>query len=198
MWFLAFCVVSPAPLASADPADCRPAELFITDTEMPLFEQSAAATLARTGTMVTGSTPLDGVFWSDGPQQLTFERSREFHLCVASDAAIAPALHTAAEALRRQFDQDAVLTFAYLPPDAPEGNAVTITVPGVDIERLGTAFASDAAARYRLLGGSVTTDHTLILVAGNDDLDLARRLVEEAGGRWDAATLACGRREFVT
>jgi len=37
----------------------------------------------------------------------------------------------------------------------------------------------------------------LILVAGDGDLDLARRLVTGAGGKWDAATIAYGRREFV-
>jgi hypothetical protein len=42
-----------------------------------------------------------------------------------------------------------------------------------------------------------TTDHTLILVAGNDDRDVARRLVAEAGGNWAAATIAYGRSEFV-
>jgi hypothetical protein len=47
-------------------------------------------------------------------------------------------------------------------------------------------------------GGSVTTtDHTLILVAGYDDREDARRLVDEAGGNWSTATIAYGRREFV-
>lgn len=199
MGFLAFCVVPPAPLVNAEPLDCQPAELFTTDTGSPLFEPQAITTIvtaAPFGVAVTGSTPLDGAFWSEDRQQIAFERSREFHLCI-TDAAT---LHTAAQALGRQFDQEAVLTFDYGPQGAPGdgSNGVVITVPDVDIGRFGEAFAADAAARHRLLGGSVTTtDHFLILIAGNDDLDLARRLVEEAGGRWDAATLAYGRREFV-
>jgi hypothetical protein len=57
---------------------------------------------------------------------------------------------------------------------------------------------ADSAAHQRLRGGSVTTtDRTLILVAGNGDLDVARRLVIESGGNWDAATIAYGKREFV-
>lgn len=107
-------------------------------------------------------------------------------------------MHTAAEAVRRQFNQEAVLTFDYLPQNAPAANAITITVPDIDIARFRDAFVADSAARHRLHGGSVTTtDHTLILVAGNGDLDVARRLVGEAGGSWDAATIAYGKRKFV-
>lgn len=43
----------------------------------------------------------------------------------------------------------------------------------------------------------MTTDHTLILIAGTGELDLARRLVQEAGGSWSAADIAYGRSEFV-
>jgi hypothetical protein len=150
-------------------------------------------TIALSGATVTGSTLLDGVFWSNELQQTTSERSREFHLCSADE----PTLHTAAEALRRQFNQESVLTFDYLPQNAPEANAITINVPNVDIARFRDAFVADSAAHNRLLGGSVTTDHSLILVAGNGDLDIARRLVSEAGGSWNAATIAYGKREFV-
>jgi hypothetical protein len=180
--------VTTAPLATGDA--CRPAEVFVTDDESPLFELQADATLALNGAAVTGSTPVDGVFWSEGPQQITEERSREFHLCVADE----PTLHTAAEALRRQFNQEAVLTFDYL----PEANAVIITVPDIDFARFRDAFAADSAAHRRLLGGSVTTtDRTLILVAGNGDLDIARRLVAASGGDLAAATIAYGNREFA-
>lgn len=158
------------------------------------FELPAVATIALTGTVVTGSTLVDGVFWSNERQQIGYERSREFHLCVVD----APTLHNAAEALHRQFNQEAVLTFDYLPQNAPEADAILITVPDIGIARFRDAFASDLAAHHRLRGGSVTTaDHTLILVAGNGDLDVARRLVEEAGGDWNATTIAHGRREFV-
>lgn len=192
LWLLVlFCVVSPAP---SEAAPCQPAEFFVTDNADPLFEPQADVTITLNGVAVTGSTPLDGVYWSSALQRVTFERSREFHLCGAGE----PALHIAAEALRRQFDQEAVLSFDYLPQHAPEQNAILITVPDVDIQRLGTALAADPAARTRLRGGSVTaTDHTLILVAANDDRDVARRLVGEVDGDWDAAVIDYGRSEFV-
>jgi hypothetical protein len=180
--------------AEADANPCRPAELFAADNTDPLFELQADMTIAQNGAAVTGSTLLDGLFWSDELQQSTYERSREFHLCGAEE----PTLHNAAEALRHQFHQEAVLTFDYLPQHAPTADAISITVPDIDIARFGDAFVADSAAHHRLHGGSVTTtDHTLILVAGNDDLDVARRLIGEAGGNWNAATIAYGKREFV-
>ncbi|WP_231639834.1 hypothetical protein [Mycobacterium sp. Marseille-P9652] len=188
VWLMVlFCCTFPAP-AQAEP--CQRAELFATDTD-PLFEAQATATITLSGAAVTGSTPLDGVYWSDALQRPTRERSIEFHLCGGSS-------HAAAEALRRQFNQEAVLTFDYLPQHAPGEDAIIAAVPGVDIARFGDALAADPVARRRIRGGSVTTiDHTLIVVAGDDDLDLARRLVGEAGGNWEAATTAYGAREFV-
>lgn len=192
------CVLNwTAAPAGGDPVPCHPAELFATDDtegDLRLFELQADATIARNGATVTGSTLLDGVFWSDELQQATAERARQFHLCVVDE----PTLHAAAEALRQQFHQQAVLTFDYLPENAAETDAVTITVPDVDIARFRDAFVADSVAHQRLLGGSVTTDdHTLILVAGKNDLDTARLLVDEAGGDWARATVASGDREFV-
>jgi hypothetical protein len=191
VWLMVlFCGTFPAPTQAAP---CQQAELFATDNTDPLFETQADATIALSGAAVTGSTPLDGVYWSNALQRSTYERSREFHMCGADGS-----LHTAAEALRRQFNQEAVLTFDYLPEHAPDEDAIIIAVPDVDIARFGEALAADPAARNRMRGGSVTTtDHTLILVAGNDDRDVARRLVAEAGGNWEAASIAYGRREFV-
>jgi hypothetical protein len=193
LWLLVlFCgaIVTATPAQS----DCQPAEFFITDNADPLFEPRADVTITLGGIAVTGSTPLDGVYWSTALQRITVERSREFHLCGPGE----PALHAAAEALRHQFDQESVLSFDYLPQHAPEQNAIIVTVPDVDIERLGAALGADPAARTRLRGGSVTTtDHTLILVAGNGDRDVARRLVGEVGGNWQAAGIAYGRSEFV-
>jgi hypothetical protein len=171
---------------------CQPAELFVTDNTDPLFEAQADATMAQGGATPTGSTPLDGVYWSNALQQGSYDRSREFHLCADE-----PELRTAGEALRGQFHQESVLSFGYLPPNAPGANAILITVPDVDITRFGDALVADPTARNRVRGGSVTTDHTLILVAGNDDREDARRLISEAGGNWSAATIAYGRREFV-
>lgn len=191
VWLMVlFCGTFPAP---SEAGPCQRAELFATDNADPLFEAQADVTIALSGAAVTGSTPLDGVYWSNALQRSTHERSREFHLCGAAGSS-----HTAAEALRRQFDQEAVLTFDYLPQDAPDGNAIIIAVPDVDIARFGDALAADPAARDHMRGGSVTTtDHTLILVAGNHDRDVARKLVAEAGGNWDAATIAYGTSEFV-
>ena len=44
---------------------------------------------------------------------------------------------------------------------------------------------------------SPPTDHNLILITATGDLDIARRLVGEAGGSWDAAVIAYGKQEFV-
>lgn len=176
---------------------CHPAELFVTDDADPLFEIRADVTITQSGAAATGSTPLDGVYWSTGLAQTTDERSREFHLCSPDE----PTLHTLAEALRRQFNQETVLTFDYLPDNlpehAPEANAAAVSVPDVDLARFRAAFVSDSAAHRQLRGGSVTTDHTLILITATSDLDVARRLVAEAGGSWDTATIAYGRREYV-
>jgi hypothetical protein len=181
-----FCISFPAPTHAAP---CQPAELFATDNTDPLFEAQADVTLALNGAAVTGSTRLDGVYWSNALRQIIRERAREFHLCGADGSS-----HTAAEALRRQFSQEAVLTFDY----QHDGDAILIAVPGVDIARFGDALAADPTARDHIRGGSVTTtDHTLILVATDDDRDIARRLVAAAGGTWEAATIAYGRREFV-
>jgi hypothetical protein len=189
VWLMVlFCCTFPAPSAAAP---CQQAELFATDNADPLFEAQATVAITLSGAAVTGSTPLDGVYWSSALRRSTQERSREFHLCAADGSS-----HAAAEALRRQFNQEAVLTFDY--ERGPEEDAIIIAVPDVDIARFGAALAADPAARDRIRGGSVTTtDHTLILVAGNDDREVARRLVAEAGGNWDAATIAYGRSEFV-
>jgi hypothetical protein len=84
-----------------------------------------------------------------------------------------------------------------LPTDAPEVNAVTVNVPDVDTARLHEALAGDPVARDRLVGGSVTEQHTLIVVADIADLRLARRLAAEAGVQPQAVTVQYGRREFV-
>ncbi|MEE3062855.1 MAG: hypothetical protein VYA67_02670 [Actinomycetota bacterium] len=195
LWLLVLicgAIVVPAP-ARSEVGSCQPAEFFAADNGDPLFEEQVDVTIVLNGVTVTGSTPLDGVYWSAAQQRITREHAHEFHLCGTE-----PALHTAAEAVRRQFNQESVLSFDYLPQTAPQENAIIVTVPDVDIERLATALAADPSVRDRLLGGSVTaTDHTLILIAANDDRDLARRLVSAAGGSWQAADIAYGRSEFA-
>lgn len=201
VWFLVsngvFVGATTVPLATGDSGACRPAELFIADDGSPMFEFEADTTIALNGVQVTGSTPLDGVFWSEALQQVTVERARQFHLCAPDPrAGSEDILHNAAEALRHQFDQQSVLTFDYRPDDSAD--AITITVPDIDITRFHHAFVTDPAAHRRLLGGSVSTEHTLLLVAAKDDLDLAHGLVDAAGGDWATATIAPGHREFAT
>jgi hypothetical protein len=183
------------------------AELFattntavITDTEDPrmrdrleLFELQVDATVLANAAVATGSTLVDGVSWSAERHQLTYERSRDFHLSCVDEFE----LHGIADQVRQQFLQGSVLTFRDLPHDAPEVDAVIVEVPDVDTSRLYAALAGDPVARDRLAGGSVTEDHTLILVADIGDLGVARRLAVEAGGRPRAATVRYGRREFV-
>ena len=187
------------PTVPSAPAQaCQPAELFITDNTDPLFEIQADATIAQNGALATGSTALEGVYWSTELQQTTSERSREFHLCSPDELT----LHAVAAALLRQFHQEAVLTFDYLPEHAPGADAIAATVPDIDLARFRDAFVSDPAVHGRLRGGSVTgdseTDHNLILITATGDLDIARRLVGEAGGSWDAAVIAYGKQEFVS
>ncbi len=104
-------VFVPSKLPITPAPTCHPAELFVTDNTDPLFEIQADVTIAQNGAAATGSTPLDGVYWSAELQQTTSERSREFHLCSPDELT----LHALAAALRRQFNQEAVLTFDYLP-----------------------------------------------------------------------------------
>ncbi|OBI87881.1 hypothetical protein A5661_07370 [Mycobacterium asiaticum] len=183
--------VTSAPRATADTGDCRPAALFISADDSPLFDLQASTTITLSGASVTGTTPLDGVYWSG--ESADVERARRFQLCVVDE----PTLHAVAEALRRQFDQQAVLTFDYLPEDT--ANAITIAVPDVDFGRFVAAFVADPDAHRRLQGGSVTiADHTLILIAGKGDLDTARRLVYASGGDWVRANVTYGDRELVS
>jgi hypothetical protein len=211
--FIAAALVSATPLR-ANIIGCSPddpsqphAELFattntavITDTDDPrlrdrleLFELQVDTAALANAAVATGSTLVDGVSWSAERHQLTYERSRDFHLSCVD----AYELHRVADQVRQQFLQESVLTFRHLPHDAPEVDAVTIEVPDVDTSRLYAALAGDPVARDRLVGGSVTEDHTLILVADIADLALARQLAVEAGGQAQAATVQYGQREFV-
>lgn len=183
------------------------AELFATDNtavisdsddprlqnRLELFELQVDTTILANAAMATGSTLVDGVFWSAKTDQTTYERSRDFHLSCVDEFQ----LHHIADQIRMQFNQESVLTFEHLPADAPEADAVTVSVPDVDRSRLHDALAGDSEARDRLVGGSVTEDHMLILVANIVDIGLARQLAVEAGGQAQAATVQYGRREFV-
>lgn len=157
------------------------------------FEEQAEDTMARNNARAVGSTLLDGVYWSDELQQTTYERSREFHLCDVGE----PQLHAVAEQVRRQFHQESVLTFEYLPQGQPGADAAIVTVPDIEVHRFHDALVADRPAQDRLDGGSVTVDRTLLLVAGATDIDVARNLVTESGGDWSVASVRYGKREFV-
>lgn len=185
----------------------RHAEIFATDNtavisdpndprlrdDLHTFETQAEDTMAKNDAHAIGSTLLDGVYWSEELQQTTYERSREFHLCDLDE----PHLHSVADVVRRQFHQESVLTFEYLPQGEPGADAAIVQVPGIDVHKFHDALVGDHPARERLEGGSVTTDRTLLLVANTGDLDIAKTLVAEAGGSWSDASVHYGKREFV-
>jgi hypothetical protein len=68
----------------------------------------------------------------------------------------------------------------------------------VNAARLRTALLADPAAAARLVGGSVTLDGRLELIAEVEDFALVRTFVtERLGADWAAAELSFGDREFV-
>jgi hypothetical protein len=191
---------------SGDPAECltqdrpqRAAELFVAAGNGPPEDQSSLlkwvveVDILLAGGRPNGSAVVDGLFWSEAQQRLTYQRSVDFGLCVGDEGQ----LHDAADNVRRQFAQESVLTFEQLPRDAPNADAVELRASDVQIAQFRDVLAADPVARQRLKGGSVTEDHTLILVAAKDDEGLARRIVGRAS-RLSSAVAACyGKREFV-
>lgn len=167
-----------------DPNDVRLQDL------LQFFEIQVNTIAFLGGASPAGSTLVDGVFWSDELDMPTYERARMFHLCGVEDAE----LRGIADQVRRQFDQEAVLTFTFA---ASGGQDVTVEVPGIDVARFHDALVADPVARDTLAGGSVTPDGVLTLVATATDLALVRELVERAGGQWSAARTFYGVTEFV-
>jgi hypothetical protein len=196
----------PPRCSPDDPSQPR-AELFATDStavindsddprlrdRLELFKLQVGTTILANDAVPTGSLLVDGIYWSPKTHRTTYARAREFHISCMDELQ----LHRIADQVRQQFHQESVLTFEDLPSDAPEVDAVTLNVPDVNTSRLHDAFAGDPIARDRLLGGSVTEGHTLILVADIADLGLARQLSVAAGGQAHAVTVQYGRREFV-
>jgi hypothetical protein len=171
----------------ADREDAR-----LRDPVLPL-EITVTADVVLGGARPSVSVLIDGVFWSQSRQRLTYERSRLFDLCIANEAQ----LHAIAELVRYQFDQESVLTFEHLPQGSREADAVEIRVPDVCLTQFGDALADNRAARERLEGGSVTQDHTLILVAARGDEALARWTASKAVLSSSAVSVTYGKREFV-
>ena len=200
--------------ARADPQACVPedmarpqAELFATNNTATItdpadgrlrdplddFSLQVSAMTVQNLVLPVRSTSVDGVYWSHDNNRMTYERSRAFELaCVDRDD-----LQRIGEQVGRQFGQESVLTFEYLPAGDAGINAVALEVPAVDRIKFHDALIADAAAREALSGGSVTDDGWLILIADVEDIDIARRLVGAAGGRWQDAVIRYGKREFV-
>jgi len=157
------------------------------------FSLQVSAMTVQNLVLPVRSTSVDGVYWSHDNNRMTYERSRAFELaCVDRDD-----LQRIGEQVGRQFGQESVLTFEYLPAGDAGINAVALEVPAVDRIKFHDALIADAAAREALSGGSVTDDGWLILIADVEDIDIARRLVGAAGGRWQDAVIRYGKREFV-
>jgi hypothetical protein len=90
-----------------------------------------------------------------------------------------------------------VLTFDYPERGSDSIDAIEVEVPGISAQNLRDGFRGDAEARTRLVGGSVTLDGRLILIASLADFGLVERFVGEIGGDFRKATIRGGRREFV-
>ncbi|MBC6463939.1 hypothetical protein HKK74_00275 [Actinomadura alba] len=201
----------PAAAAAAEPPTLLPgssqAEIFATnntdvitdpndprlDTRLTEFALQVRTIIQANGGVYSGSTLVDGVFWSSSGQYVTYERSRDFDVNDVDELE----LRHIAELVGKEFDQESVLTFRHLPSSSPAVDAVRVEVPGVDVQRLYEGLMADPVVRDRLGGGSVTLDGRLILVAGVADLSLVRSFVTALGGDWLAATVEYGDWEFV-
>jgi hypothetical protein len=170
-----------------DPADPR------LDVRLVGFRQQVARIIRRGGGRPGSSELLHGVFFSSILGFTTFQRSREFDV----ESVTRRELRAIADTVRRRFHQQSVLTFDYPDRRSDPVDAVKLEVPGVRTRRLRDGFAADERARERLLGGSVTRDHRLILIASSGDLRLARRFARDIGGRVKDASIRRGHREFV-
>ncbi|MFB8007059.1 hypothetical protein [Nocardia sp. NPDC056000] len=197
------------------PASCAPgnplqptAELFgtwntatITDPADPRlndpltqFELETNLTAAMELGLTVHSEPIDGVFWSDQSQQITYEPARRFELaCTGRDN-----LCWIADDLRVRYHQEAVLGIEYLPADDPRADGFIVQIPGIDRTRLHDALLADPTARDTLGGGSVTEDDNLILIADRTDLDAVHSFVESLGAQWNPSAVRYGDRQYVT
>jgi len=171
----------------SDPADPR---LRDTLSGMPT---DVDATVVRNAALPLDSTLTNGVFWSDDRHETTYEPSRMFRLACTDDTE----LHDIAQQVRNEYHQESVLTFTFLDADQSGKTAVNVEAPRGDVTRLHDALVADPDMQSRLVGGSVTQDHQLIVVADVTDLDLVERLVKQTGADWSGATVRYGKREFV-
>jgi hypothetical protein len=171
----------------ADPADPR-----LQDRLEPFASQVDGTILANSALPV-GSDRMQGVFWSEDLQRLTFESSRQFHLACVGEAE----LTRIAEMVAGQFGQESVLTFTYQPDDVSSADSFIAEVPGVDVQRFHNALATDPDARTRLGGGSINEDGSLVLVAADEDAEVAKRVVVVSGAELDMSGVRHGTSRFV-
>jgi hypothetical protein len=199
--------LAPEAAASATTVGHHPtAEIFATNntatitdlndprlkTRLVAFGAQVHATIAANGAWPGCSTLLNGVFWSDDLKTATYERSREFDV----DHVTAASLHHIASVIRKQYDQESVLTFQYLPQAGAD--SIEVEVPGVTVQQLFNGLAADPVLREELGGGSVTADgDRLALIADSSELGAIRTFVGELGASWSKATVAYGHLEFV-
>jgi hypothetical protein len=171
-----------------DPADPR------LDQRLAEFNRAVNQIIRRGGGTPRGSQLLDGVFFSSILGVTTLERSRDFDI----DRVSPNELHDIAQRVRQRFHQQSVLSFDYRESGDDPVDAVEVEVPGVSARQVREGFLSDAKARERLRGGSVTLDGRLILIAAREDRRLVKRFVRELGADYRKAKLRLGRREFVS
>ncbi|MEV6773256.1 hypothetical protein AB0N05_31940 [Nocardia sp. NPDC051030] len=171
-----------------DPADPR------LNDSLTQFELEVNLTAAMELGLTVHSEPIDGVFWSEESQQITYEPSRRFELaCTGRDN-----LCWIADDLRVRYNQEAVLGIEFLSADNERADGFEVRIPGVDRTRLHDALLADPTARDRLGGGSVTEDGTLILIADRSALTEAQSFVKGLGAQWDPSTVQYGDRQMVT
>ena len=202
--------LAPSAFASPAPASHHrlpTAEIFatnntatITDPNDPRlrthligFAAEVDTIIATHGAVPGCSTLLDGVFWSDDLKAATYERSREFDV----DGVNTQSLHDLAEVIRKQFDQESVLTFQYLPQASAD--SVDVQVPGVTVQQLFNGLAANPTLRDELGGGSVTVEGgVLALVADKAQLNDVKTFVVQLGADWSKSTTHYGHLEFAS
>lgn len=170
-----------------DPNDAR------LNARLVRFKREVTRMIRRGGGRPRGSQLLDGVFFSSILDATTFQRSRDFDV----DSVSRKQLRAIADRIRRRYQQQSVLTFDYAESRSAPVDAIEVEVPGVSAKQLRDGFAADTEARDHLLGGSVTLDRRLILIAALEDRWLVKRFVNEIGGDFAKATVRRGKREFV-
>lgn len=172
---------------------------IITDPDDPRlrdrlveFDREVRGIVFANGGVTTRSTLLDGVFWSSGLRQTTFERSRKFDVTLNEES-----LRHTASTISKRFRQESVLTFRFLPSNSPKVDAVQVEVPGVTAKQVREGLLKDVVAREKLGGGSVTLHDKAILIAAVGDLPTVRAFVTGIGGDMTKAKVRKGTREFV-